>query len=73
MSIHIFFQVHAKDIDPPSNGGTIKYRIMKAPSERAKFVIDPDTGMIKTIYVSISVPPPNVRRLLSSGLSNKDV
>uniref|UniRef100_A0A8D8QW96 DE-cadherin n=2 Tax=Cacopsylla melanoneura TaxID=428564 RepID=A0A8D8QW96_9HEMI len=43
-------QVHAKDIDPPSNGGTIRYRIMKAPSERAKFVVDEHTGMIKTIY-----------------------
>lgn len=43
-------QVRAKDIDLPSNGGTIKYRIMKAPAEREKFTIEPDTGIIRTKY-----------------------
>ncbi|XP_026684659.1 DE-cadherin, partial [Diaphorina citri] len=44
------FQVHATDVDPPSNGGTIQYRIIKAPGERAKFSIDKETGIVKTLY-----------------------
>ncbi|KAI5705756.1 hypothetical protein M8J75_001445 [Diaphorina citri] len=43
-------QVHATDVDPPSNGGTIQYRIIKAPGERAKFSIDKETGIVKTLY-----------------------
>ncbi|PSN30050.1 DE-cadherin [Blattella germanica] len=45
------FQVTAYDKDPPEAGGTITYTFVAARGERMKFVIDQDTGVIKTRHM----------------------
>jgi hypothetical protein len=46
--------VKAVDKEPPEAGGTITYTFVSAPGERLKFFIDPESGVIKTRYVSAS-------------------
>lgn len=46
------FQVKAVDRDPIENGGKITYTFVSSPGERLRFTIEPDTGIIRTQYVS---------------------